>query len=83
VVGLPTQSTNYGYGVRVLPDVSLFAAGGPWQHAYVFCYSGLPVVLPAPPPNTTPYVPAFNATKGWDFATGIGSVNVYNLVTNW
>jgi subtilase family serine protease len=213
VVGLPTQSTDYGYNVRVLPDVSLFAAGAlPWQHAYVFCYSGPAVVLPAPPPppdtaptqkncngsaagwsysggtsfaapimagvqalvnqhaggpqgnpnyryyqlaaqqygpsgssacnssngnavgtscifydittgdnavactyysTTAPVtsydcyglpatpptpptitygvlvtpntanVPAFNATTGWDFATGIGSVNVYNLVTNW
>ena len=29
------------------------------------------------------YSPAFGATVGWDFATGLGSVNVYNLVTNW
>ena len=24
--------------------------------------------------------PAFPATSGWDFATGIGTVNAYNLV---
>jgi hypothetical protein len=29
------------------------------------------------------YAPAFAAGTGWDFATGIGTVNVYNLVTNW
>jgi hypothetical protein len=29
------------------------------------------------------YQPAYKATVGWDFATGIGTVNVYNLVTNW
>ncbi len=29
------------------------------------------------------YAPAYGATTGWDFATGIGSVNVYNLVMNW
>jgi subtilase family serine protease len=29
------------------------------------------------------YLPAYPATTGWDFATGIGTVNVYNLVTNW
>jgi hypothetical protein len=29
------------------------------------------------------YAPAYPATTGWDFATGIGTVNVYNLVTNW
>jgi subtilase family serine protease len=28
------------------------------------------------------YAPAFGATPGWDFATGIGSVNAYNLVFN-
>jgi hypothetical protein len=29
------------------------------------------------------YQPAFGTTTGWDFATGIGTVNAYNLVTNW
>ena len=29
------------------------------------------------------YSIAFGATTGWDFATGIGSVNAYNLVSNW
>jgi subtilase family serine protease len=29
------------------------------------------------------YAPAYRATTGWDFATGIGTVNAYNLVTNW
>ena len=33
--------------------------------------------------STSSYSPAFSATTGWDFATGIGSINVYNLVTNW
>ena len=26
------------------------------------------------------YEPAFAATPGWDFATGIGTINAYNLV---
>jgi subtilase family serine protease len=30
----------------------------------------------------TAYAPAFYATPGWDFATGIGTVNAYNLVFN-
>jgi len=30
--------------------------------------------------NTTGYQPAFPATPGWDFATGIGTINAYNLV---
>jgi subtilase family serine protease len=29
------------------------------------------------------YQPAYNAEVGWDFATGIGTINAYNLVTNW
>jgi subtilase family serine protease len=29
------------------------------------------------------YLKAYGATKGWDFATGIGTVNVTNLVNNW
>jgi hypothetical protein len=27
--------------------------------------------------------PAYLTNSGWDFATGIGSVNAYNLVMNW
>jgi hypothetical protein len=29
------------------------------------------------------YVPAYGTTVGWDFATGIGSVNATNLVEQW
>jgi subtilase family serine protease len=29
------------------------------------------------------YKPAYGATKGWDFATGIGTINAYNLVKAW
>ncbi len=30
--------------------------------------------------STSSYQPAYPATMGWDFATGIGTVNAYNLV---
>jgi hypothetical protein len=33
--------------------------------------------------STASYAPAYQAQPGWDFSTGIGTVNVYNLVTNW
>ena len=33
--------------------------------------------------NNNAYAPAFATGTGWDFATGIGTVNVYNLITNW
>ncbi len=33
--------------------------------------------------STTSYAPAYRAQTGWDFATGIGTVNVSNLVAHW
>lgn len=179
VVGIPSD------GVRGLPDVSLFAANGWWNHYYVFCYSdpghgrggksctGAPntwsgaggtsfsspimagvqalinqnMGVPQGNPNVvyyklaaneygaggsaacnsslgngvgnscifydvtlgdidapctgtvncylpsgtngvlstsnSSYAPAYKTGTGWDFATGIGTVNVFNLVTGW
>ena len=177
VVGIPNN------GVRNLPDVSLFAASGPWGHTYVYCYSdttfggractgapsgwsnaggtsfaspimagvqalvnqnaggkqGLPNIryyqlaateygaggssacnsskgnavssscifydvtqgdndVPCTGTNNcfrpsgtfgvlstsnSSYAPAYGTTTGWDFATGIGTVNVNNLVNGW
>jgi subtilase family serine protease len=33
--------------------------------------------------SNTSYAPAYGTTVGWDFATGIGTVNVANLVNSW
>ncbi|MGD0887511.1 MAG: S53 family peptidase [Thermodesulfovibrionales bacterium] len=33
--------------------------------------------------SSAAYQIAYGASIGWDFATGIGTVNVYNLVSNW
>ena len=33
--------------------------------------------------SNSAYSGAFGTTIGWDFATGIGTLNAYNLVTNW
>jgi subtilase family serine protease len=33
--------------------------------------------------STTSFAPAYGTNVGWDFATGIGSVNAANLVNNW
>ena len=178
----PSWQTGPGVpadGVRDLPDVSLFAADGPWGHAYVFCDSdGATCSTSQPPSNwsfaggtsfaspimagiqalvnqstgarqgnpnfvyytlaasqsasglgcnatsgnaissgcvfhdvtlgdidvvcegssncfldsTTygvlsssdgAYAPAFGAASGWDFATGLGTVNAANLVKYW
>jgi len=29
------------------------------------------------------YAPAFGAAPGWDFATGLGSINAFNLAFAW
>jgi hypothetical protein len=33
--------------------------------------------------SNTAYAPAYGTTVGWDFATGIGTVNAANLVNDW
>jgi subtilase family serine protease len=33
--------------------------------------------------SNSSYQPAYKSAVGWDFATGIGTVNAYNLVQNW
>jgi uncharacterized repeat protein (TIGR01451 family) len=33
--------------------------------------------------SNSSFAPAYGTTVGWDFATGIGSVNAANLVNNW
>jgi subtilase family serine protease len=33
--------------------------------------------------TTNTYTPAFAAGQGWSFATGLGSVDAYNLIMNW
>jgi subtilase family serine protease len=48
------------------------------------CYvvTGATVGVSSTTQNPT-FTPAYNSTVGWDFATGLGSVNAYNLVMNW
>lgn len=33
--------------------------------------------------STSNYSPAYGTAAGWNFATGIGSINVFNLIKNW
>jgi hypothetical protein len=46
------------------------------------CYrpSGLRGVLST---STSALQPAYGTNPGWDFATGIGTVNAFNLIMNW
>jgi subtilase family serine protease len=52
------------------------ASTGRGRHSVVSATGGL---------STTgdTFAPAYGAAIGWNFATGIGTVNAYNLVTNW
>jgi hypothetical protein len=49
---------------------------------YYSCYrpSGTYGVMSS---NNNAYAPTFGTGTGWDFATGLGTVNVYNLLVNW
>jgi len=74
-LGNAAASTCIFYDVT-LGDMDLNCRG---KHA---CYtpSGANGVLSH---SDTAYRPAFGTTTGWDFATGIGTVNASNLVANW
>ena len=73
--GYPTPSWQTGVfglpsnGVRVLPDVALFAADGPWGHAYVFCYSG-PVPTSSKIPQKDCTGTPTNNPDGWSYYGG-------------
>jgi len=74
-LGNAASSTCIFYDVT-LGDIDVNCAGS------LNCYlpSGTNGVLST---SNSAYQPAFAAGTGWDFATGIGTVNAYNLVNNW
>jgi subtilase family serine protease len=47
------------------------------------CYSPSPADYGVLSTSNSSLQPAYPAHTGWDFATGLGSVNVTNLVNNW
>jgi subtilase family serine protease len=49
----------------------------------VNCYSATNNEMGVLSTSNTAYKPAYAANVGWDFATGIGTVNAYNLVKAW
>ena len=46
------------------------------------CYEGRNGMLGVLSTTATAFAPAYKTGTGWDFATGIGTVNAYNLVYN-
>jgi subtilase family serine protease len=65
--------TNAGNGYTGVPACHIYGGGG----GGAFCTAVI-----TPTTGAAAYQPAFGATPGWDMATGIGSVNAYNLVYN-
>lgn len=56
----------------------------PIPSTYHDCYyPSLSVSVGVLSTSNTAFASAYAAGPGWDFATGLGSVNAYNLVTNW
>ncbi|MBV8551357.1 MAG: S8/S53 family peptidase [Acidobacteriaceae bacterium] len=47
------------------------------------CYDSAPGLWGVLSSSQTSFEPAYAAGKGWDFATGLGSVDVWNLIKNW
>jgi subtilase family serine protease len=65
--------TNKGQGYTGVPSCTLSGGGGK---------GGKCTAVITPTTGAAAYQPSFGATPGWDMATGLGSVNAYNLVTN-
>ena len=70
VTGIAVTSGGSGYTTD--PTCTLSGGGGAPAATCTSIINGV-----------TAFTPAYPATSGWDFATGIGTVNVYNLITNW
>jgi subtilase family serine protease len=49
----------------------------------VNCYAASSNEMGVLSTSNTAYKPAYAANVGWDFATGIGTINAYNLVKAW
>jgi len=65
--------TNHGEGYTGVPICTISGGGGSGATCYVVI---------DPTKRAAAYQPAFGATPGWDMATGLGSVNAYNLVND-
>ena len=65
--------TNAGQGYTGVPICTISGGGG----SDATCY-----VVIDPTTRAASYQPAFGATPGWDMATGLGSINAYNLVND-
>jgi subtilase family serine protease len=65
--------TNKGRGYTGVPKCTISGAGGTGATC---------MAVITPTTGAAAYQPSFGATPGWDMATGIGTVNAYNLVVD-
>jgi hypothetical protein len=70
--GIAASVNSAGSGYTSLPGCILSGGGGTGALCAALAVN-----------TSNGYIPAFNAGPGWDFATGIGSVNVSNLVSSF
>jgi len=70
--GVTISLTAGGSGYTTMPGCTLTGGGGSGATCMALGTS-----------DSDAYQPAFNAGVGWDFATGIGTVNASNLVANF
>jgi len=78
-LGNGTSSSCIFYDVTLGDmDTDCLALNGVYYNCYIS--NGFLGVLST---SNNSYQPAYGTTTGWDFATGIGTVNAYNLVVNW
>lgn len=63
--------TNKGQGYTGVPICQISGGGGTGAKC---------MAVITPTTGAAAYQPSFGATPGWDLATGLGSVNAYNLV---
>jgi Pro-kumamolisin, activation domain/Divergent InlB B-repeat domain len=85
--GNSSCNSSNGNGVSsscVFYDVTAGSIANPCYKLYGIyydCYNSGYIGIQSTSNNT--FQAAYNAGTGWDFATGIGTVNVYNLVIAW
>jgi len=91
-VGNSSCNSTLGNGVAsscIFHDVTQGDMDQPCTIGDFDCFAdGLPGGLDVPDvgvlsTSTGVYQPAYPATSGWDFATGIGTVDAYNLASAW
>ena len=83
---LPNVSTCIFYDIPAGSNNSVACAGGSFGCSNTSSAAnqfGILVVADSSGNPTNPLTPAFNTTANYDLATGLGSVNVTNLVKNW